>query len=175
MVEAGPGTRHDGAVERGRIAERGEHAENTLAADHGDLHMLASREVHNQRDHAAVGQVGAPQRFADADEHEILHQVDGLEMRTDQLEIVRAQRGQESFGERAVDSKAVSCLTGKSGLWAACLMHVNKHEPRIIPWQEKIATGTICRSHGRQVLLAAKRTPSRGGYLSRRSCFALAA
>jgi hypothetical protein len=43
-----------------------------------------------------VWQIGALERFADRDQHEVLNEIDGTQVRTDQFEIIRTQRGQKS-------------------------------------------------------------------------------
>ncbi len=91
------GHQHHRAVQRGGVAERGERAEDAVAADHRDLDMLAPRELDDERDHASVRKIGALECLIDFDQHQILGEIGGAQMRTDQFEIVRSQRGQKSI------------------------------------------------------------------------------
>src|SRR5436190_15188834 len=88
-IEAGGDARdkHDSFVQRRRITKRRERTEDAVPADQGDLDVLASRELDDQGDDAAVRQVGALHRFIDLDEHQLVSEVDRLEMRTEKLEI----------------------------------------------------------------------------------------
>src|ERR1700750_2094870 len=46
------------------------------------------------------------------------------------------------FGERGAESKALSCLTGKAGLWAPGTCDVqSQDDPCAYAWQEKMASG----------------------------------
>ena len=93
----GAGHQHHGAVQRNRVAERGECAENAVAADHRDLDVLAARELDDQRNDALVREVSALERFVDFGQHHIRAEIGGTQMRTNQFEVVRGQRGQESI------------------------------------------------------------------------------
>jgi hypothetical protein len=53
--------------------------------------VLSPREFHDKRNDASMRQVCTLERFVDFDQHEFLSQVDGSQMRADQLEIVRGQ------------------------------------------------------------------------------------
>ena len=64
------GHQHHRAVQRDRVAERGERAEDAVAADHRDLDVLAARELDHERDHAPVRKVCALERFVDFDQHQ---------------------------------------------------------------------------------------------------------
>jgi hypothetical protein len=93
----GAGHQHHGGVQRNRVAERGECTENAVAADHRDLDMLAARELDDQRDDAFVREVRALERFVDFDQHHILAEIGGTQMRTNQFEVVRGQRRQKAI------------------------------------------------------------------------------
>src|SRR6266568_3938843 len=80
-----------------RDAERGERAEDAVAADHRDLDVFAACELDDERDHAAVRKIGALECFIDLDQHQVLGEVGAAQMRADQFEIVRSQRGQKSI------------------------------------------------------------------------------
>src|SRR5262249_45485417 len=92
------GDQHHRTVQRCWIAERRERSEDGVAADHRDVHVLAPGEPHHQRDHASVRKIGTLERFIDLDQYHLMGEVDDLQMRPDQLEIVFGQRRQESIG-----------------------------------------------------------------------------
>ena len=92
------GNHHHCAVQRSRVAESGERAEHAVASDHRDLDVLSLRKFHDKRDHTPVGQVGALERFTHLDQHAFLDQIHGSQVRTDQFEIIRGERRQESVG-----------------------------------------------------------------------------
>src|SRR5262249_2773831 len=113
------------SVEGGRIAERGEHAEDAVPADHGDLDMFALCEIDDQRDDAAVRQISALERFAGADEDAVLNEVNSSQLRPYQLEIIGAQRRQKSvrWTRGRIQSPSPD-LTGKTACQRA--MHANE-------------------------------------------------
>ena len=74
-------------------------------------------------------------RIADGDKHEILHQIDGLQMRPDQLEIIRAERRQKPV--RRTRSRIQSHLLPyrQNRSLGITLLHPDEHEPRTFRWQ----------------------------------------
>mgnify|MGYP003456760560 CR=1 FL=1 len=61
------------------------------------LNVLAARELDDQRDNAFVRKVRTLERFVDFDQHHIQAEIGGTQMRTNQFEVVRGQRGQKSI------------------------------------------------------------------------------
>ena len=59
--------------------------------------MLAARELDDQRDDALVREVRTLERFVDFDQHHVRAEIGGTQMRTNQFEVVRGQRGQKSI------------------------------------------------------------------------------
>jgi hypothetical protein len=55
-----------------------------------------------------VRKIGALDRFIDLDQHQLMSEIDGLEMQPDKLEIVFGQRRQESIGRTG--SRSHFCL-----------------------------------------------------------------
>src|SRR5215211_7581672 len=106
------------AMQRDRIAKRGERAEHAVAADHRDLDVLSPRQPDDERDKAAMRQVCALERFIDFGQHLLVGQVDGLEMRADQLKIVFDKRLQKSI--RWTRSGRQGCLSAVRGVQRRC-------------------------------------------------------
>ena len=82
---------HDGAVERGWIAQRAERAQNAVAADHRDLHVIPLRQIDDERDDAAMRKIGALERVARRDQYGFLNQIGGSQVRPKQFEIIRTE------------------------------------------------------------------------------------
>ena len=59
--------------------------------------MLAARKLDDERNHASVREVGALERLIDFDQRHVLAEIGAAQMRADQFEVVRLERGQESI------------------------------------------------------------------------------
>jgi hypothetical protein len=57
----------------------------------------AARELHYQRDDALVREVSALERFVHFNQHHVMTEIGGTQMRANQFEVVRGQRRQETI------------------------------------------------------------------------------
>jgi hypothetical protein len=61
------------------------------------LHVFAACELDHQRNHATVREESALERLVDFNQHHLLREIGGAQMRADQFKVVRSQRRQKSI------------------------------------------------------------------------------
>ena len=94
---------------------------NAVAADHRDLHMLAARELHDQRNDASVREICALERFVDFDQHRLRAEIGDTQMRRSSSKSSAVNEDKKPFGERGLKSRAVSALRAKPVSRVQCM------------------------------------------------------